>query len=84
MPSIPASTSTTDTEPLQNNQSCEPTEHSVFCVETEVLTAVIMKSSIFCDITPCSSLKQPTFRRNISSPYWRSKNRPSKKPAWNT
>jgi hypothetical protein len=27
-----------------------------------------MKSSIFWDITPCSPLSQPTFRRNISPP----------------
>jgi hypothetical protein len=31
----------------------------------EVLTAVIRKSSVFWDITPCSPLKSlPTFRRN--------------------
>jgi hypothetical protein len=32
----------------------------------EVLTAVIMKSTIFWDITPCRPLSQPTFRRKIS------------------
>jgi hypothetical protein len=33
----------------------------------EVLSAVVMKSSIFWDITPCSPLKvNPTFRRNMS------------------
>jgi hypothetical protein len=33
-------------------------------VETEVLTAVVMKSSIFWDITPCSPLKvNRCFRR---------------------
>jgi hypothetical protein len=35
----------------------------------EVLTAVIMKSTITWDITPCSSFEsQPKFRRNIASP----------------
>jgi hypothetical protein len=38
----------------------------------EVLTAVVMKSTIFWDITPCT---QQTFRRNISPPYLWSKNR---------
>jgi hypothetical protein len=28
-----------------------------FCVGSEVLTAVVMKSSIFWNITPCSPLK---------------------------
>jgi hypothetical protein len=47
----------------------------------EVLTAVVIKSTIFWDIKPCSSLSQPTFRRNISPPFSGSKNKPSKKPA---
>jgi hypothetical protein len=28
-----------------------------YIVGSEVLTAVLMKSSVFCDITPCSPLK---------------------------
>jgi hypothetical protein len=30
---------------------------NVECLGFEVLTAMIMKSSIFCDISPCSPLK---------------------------
>jgi hypothetical protein len=42
----------------------------------EVLTAVLIKSSVFWDITPCSPLKvKPTFRRNISPPSLGSKNK---------
>jgi hypothetical protein len=37
-------------------------------VRFEILTAVVMKSTIFWNITPCSPLKvKPTFRSNISS-----------------
>jgi hypothetical protein len=31
----------------------------------EVLAAVMMNSSTFCDIIACSPFSQPTFRRNI-------------------
>jgi hypothetical protein len=47
-----------------------------------VLTAVVIKTSIFCDITPCSPLtNQPVFQRNIRPSSSGSKNKPSKKPA---
>jgi hypothetical protein len=48
------------------------------CVGSEVLTAVVMKSTIFWDITPCTPSKaKPTFRRNMSPPSSVSKNKPS-------
>jgi hypothetical protein len=47
----------------------------------EVLTAVVIKASIFWDIKPSSPLKDNRqFRRNISPPPSESKNKPSKKP----
>jgi hypothetical protein len=47
----------------------------------EVLTAVVLKSTIFWDITPCRPLSQLTFRRNISPPPSGAKNKVNKKPA---
>jgi hypothetical protein len=44
----------------------------------EVLTAVVMKSTIFWDITQCSPLKVNRFRRNMSRLSSGSKNKPSK------
>jgi hypothetical protein len=41
--------------------------HIVMNVGFEVLTAVVMKSSVSWDM-PCSMLSQPTFRRNTSPP----------------
>jgi hypothetical protein len=46
----------------------------------EVLTAVVMKSSIFWDITPCSLLKVNRHFGGTSSPSTRSKIKLSKKP----
>jgi hypothetical protein len=45
----------------------------------EVLTAVVIKSTVFWGIPPCSLLK--TFRRGISPASSVSKNKPTKKPA---
>jgi hypothetical protein len=51
-------------------------------VRFEVVTAVVMKSTIFWAITPCSPLRvNPTFRRNIPPLSLASKNNPRKKPA---
>jgi hypothetical protein len=37
------------------------------CLEFDVLTAVVVKSSVFRDIMPCSPLKnQSNFQRNMS------------------
>jgi hypothetical protein len=44
-----------------------------------VLTAVAVKSSVFCDIMPCGPVTQSTFRRKIWTPGLKSK--PRKKPA---
>jgi hypothetical protein len=41
-----------------------------------------LKSTIFWDVTPCSPLSQPTFRRKISPPSSGSKNKLSKKLTW--
>jgi hypothetical protein len=50
----------------------------------QVPTAVVMKSTIFWDITPCSPLK---VNRHFGGKYRLNlqgrKNKPSKKPAWN-
>jgi hypothetical protein len=46
----------------------------------ELLTAVVIKSSAFWDITPFSK-HEPTFRMNVWPPSSRSKDMPSKKPA---
>jgi hypothetical protein len=48
--------------------------------EFEYLTAVILKSIVVWDVTPCRS-ESPTFRRNISSPLSERKSKPIKKPA---
>jgi hypothetical protein len=49
--------------------------------EFQVLTAVLMKISIFWDITPCIPLQsQPTFRRNMSLLSSGPKNKPGKEP----
>jgi hypothetical protein len=50
-------------------------------VRFEILTAMVMNSSIFWDITPCSPLKVNRRFRGISS---ESKNRPNRKPASST
>jgi hypothetical protein len=47
----------------------------------EVLTAVVMKSSIFCDITPCSPLKVNLRFWGISSLHIPGR---KKKPPWNS
>jgi hypothetical protein len=45
----------------------------------EFLIAVVMKSYIFWDITPCGFVEnQPTFRRNMSHTSSGSKSKPSK------
>jgi hypothetical protein len=54
-------------------------EHSL-PIGFEVLIAVVMKSSIFWDITLRSLMSQPTFRRNMAPPSSGSKSKPSKKP----
>jgi hypothetical protein len=51
-----------------------------FVVKFEVLTALVLKSFILWDITPCSPLKVATFQRKISPPSSGAKNKPSKKP----
>jgi hypothetical protein len=49
-------------------------------IRFEVLTPVVMKGSIFWDITPCTPFKvNPLF--GVTSPFLGSKNKPSKKPA---
>jgi hypothetical protein len=49
-------------------------------VRSEILTLVVMKSSIFWDITPYIPFEsQRTFQRNMSSPSSGSKNKPRKK-----
>jgi hypothetical protein len=50
-------------------------------VGSEVLTAVLMKTSIFWNITSCSPLSQLMFQRNMSPPSSESKNKQSKKSA---
>jgi hypothetical protein len=51
--------------------------NSLFVVGFEVLTAVVMKSSIFWDITSCSPLKVNVLEEHIASTF-RSKKKPSK------
>jgi hypothetical protein len=51
--------------------------HSIV-VEFEILTAMVMKSSIFWDITPRSPFKDNRrFKKNMSHPSSRSKNNPA-------
>jgi hypothetical protein len=52
-----------------------PSKMFYIYVGFEVMTAVVMKSYIFWDITSCSLLK--VNRRNISPPSSRSKKEPS-------
>jgi hypothetical protein len=63
-----------DTDLQENNK------HYIHCVGFEVLTAVVMKSTICWDITPCSPLKSQAFQRHTSPPSSGSKNEASKKP----
>jgi hypothetical protein len=46
----------------------------------EVLTAVVVKSPFFWDITPCNPLKVNQHLRGVSPPSSGSKNKPNKKP----
>jgi hypothetical protein len=68
-------------------QPLEPLERVKFVgqithlVGVEVLTAVVVKGPVFWDITPCSLLNQPTFRKNMPPPYSGSKNKTRKEPA---
>jgi hypothetical protein len=50
------------------------------CVGFEVLAAVVMKSTVFWDIT-LSVESQQTFLRNMLPPSSESENKPGKKPA---
>jgi hypothetical protein len=50
-------------------------------VLSEVLTAMVIKNSIFWDITPCSPFNQRMFRKNKSLPFSGSKNKSRKRPA---
>jgi hypothetical protein len=46
-----------------------------YFVGFEVLTAVIMRNSMICDILLCSPFEiKPTSRRNMSPPFSESKN----------
>jgi hypothetical protein len=47
----------------------------------EVFTAMVMRNSVFRDITPCSPLSQPTFRMNILLPSSGLESKPSNKSA---
>lgn len=44
----------------------------------EVLTAVTKKSTIFCDVTPCSPVSPPTFQRTVLPPSLGSKSMPGR------
>jgi hypothetical protein len=49
---------------------CENLKSNVYiCLEFEVLAAVVMKCTVFCNIAPGGPLKiEPTFWRSISPP----------------
>jgi hypothetical protein len=50
--------------PMDVRVPLKPRDNYYLRLEFEVLTKVVMKSSVFWDVTPCS----PTFRRSISPP----------------
>jgi hypothetical protein len=69
-------------KPITLDRSVQMFLNGLYFVGFEVLTPVVMKSSIFWDITPCSPLtSQLMFRRSIPPPSSGSKNKPSKEPA---
>jgi hypothetical protein len=67
-----------------NSENTEYSEYftdNKFIVGFEVLTAVVMKSTIFWDIMPCSPLKVNRHFGEHIAPFSGSNNKPSKKPA---
>jgi hypothetical protein len=61
-----------------NDDTFTEVPRSAIVVGAEGLTAVVMKRSFFCDITPCSPLSADVSEEHVSISG--SKNRPSKKP----
>jgi hypothetical protein len=68
--------------PLRSKYSPEHQVSHRYKTTRKIIGFYILKSTIFCDVTPCSPLSQPTFRRNISPPSSGSNNKSSKIPAW--